>query len=39
VIKESLGTLAILTGTAFIIRGVLMVHHGIQVRRVAALVA
>jgi uncharacterized membrane protein HdeD (DUF308 family) len=35
--KESLGTLAILTGIAFIIRGVLMVYHGVQVRRVAAL--
>ena len=34
--KESLGTLAILTGIAFIIRGVLMVYRGIQVRRLAA---
>ena len=35
--KESLGTLAILTGIAFIIRGLLMVYRGIQVRRLAAL--
>jgi uncharacterized membrane protein HdeD (DUF308 family) len=34
--KESLGTLAILTGIAFIIRGGLMVYRGIQVRRLAA---
>ena len=34
--KESLGTLAILTGIAFIIRGLLMVYRGIQVRRLAA---
>jgi uncharacterized membrane protein HdeD (DUF308 family) len=34
--KESLGTLAILTGIAFIIRGGLMVYRGIQVRRIAA---
>lgn len=33
--KESLGTLAILTGIAFIIRGALMVYRGIQVRRLA----
>jgi uncharacterized membrane protein HdeD (DUF308 family) len=33
--KESLGTLAILTGIAFIIRGLLMVYRGIQVRRLA----
>jgi uncharacterized membrane protein HdeD (DUF308 family) len=36
--KESLGTLAILIGIAFIIRGVLMVYRGIQVRRLAAAV-
>lgn len=34
--KESLGTLAILTGIAFIIRGLLMVYRGVQVHRVAA---
>lgn len=34
--KESLGTLAILTGIAFIIRGALMVYRGIGVRRLAA---
>lgn len=34
--KESLGTLAILVGIAFIIRGGLMVYRGIQVRRLAA---
>jgi uncharacterized membrane protein HdeD (DUF308 family) len=34
--KESLGTLAILTGIAFIIRGGLMVYRGIHVRRLAA---
>jgi uncharacterized membrane protein HdeD (DUF308 family) len=34
--KEILGTLAILVGIAFIIRGVLMVYRGIQVRRLAA---
>jgi hypothetical protein len=39
VTKESLGTLAILTAIAFIIRDVLTVYHGIQVRRAAALVA
>ncbi len=33
--KESLGTLAVLTGIAFIIRGALMVYRGIQVRRLA----
>lgn len=33
--KESLGTLAILTGIGFIIRGALMVYRGIQVRRLA----
>jgi len=36
--KESLGTLAILTGIAFIIRGLLMVYRGIQVHRLAAVV-
>jgi uncharacterized membrane protein HdeD (DUF308 family) len=36
--KISLGTLAVLTGIAFIIRGTLMVHNGIQVRRAAAAV-
>ena len=35
--KESIGTLAILTGIAFIIRGVLMVYRGVQVRRAAAV--
>jgi uncharacterized membrane protein HdeD (DUF308 family) len=34
--KPSLGTLAVLTGIAFIIRGALMVYSGIQARRVAA---
>lgn len=34
--KPSLGTLAVLTGIAFIIRGGLMVYSGIQVRRAAA---
>jgi uncharacterized membrane protein HdeD (DUF308 family) len=33
--KESLGTLTILIGIAFIIRGVLMVYRGVQVRRLA----
>jgi uncharacterized membrane protein HdeD (DUF308 family) len=36
--KISLGTLAVLTGIAFIIRGALMVYNGIQVRRAAAAV-
>lgn len=34
--KESLGTLAILIGIAFILRGALMVYRGIQVHRLAA---
>lgn len=34
--KPSLGTLAVLTGIAFIIRGALMVYSGIQARRIAA---
>jgi uncharacterized membrane protein HdeD (DUF308 family) len=34
--KISLGTLAVLTGIAFIIRGALMIYNGIQVRRAAA---
>jgi uncharacterized membrane protein HdeD (DUF308 family) len=34
--KISLGTLAVLIGIAFIIRGALMIYNGIQVRRAAA---
>jgi uncharacterized membrane protein HdeD (DUF308 family) len=35
--KISLGTLAVLAGIAFILRGALMVYGGIQVRRAAAI--
>jgi len=34
--KISLGTLAVLTGIVFIIRGALMVYNGLQVRRAAS---